>query len=536
MTADLVIANADVVTMDPLNAFAEAVAVRNGRIVAAGSNAAIAAFAGADTTTVDAGGATLLPGLQDTHIHLQDGGLDLAQNAPLWDVRCEDELVAALQRHAQIYRGPFVIGTGWQPGVFTDATLTRHVLDRAVGDRPLMIYDSGYHNACLNTLACEAIGAVRGASDPPNGRFVRDDSGAPTGMLHEDACVFARERLPRRTEDDYFEGLLAGQAHCNANGITGVLDAQVMDRHCAIYRRMEEAGKLTVRVAATAMAHAHETLATVLERLRRYRQAYRSDLFKVNSAKFFLDGVLENRTAAMLAPYSDAAGGNAPLMFEPQQILDWFAAVDAERFQIHVHAIGDRAVRAALDGLAQARRLNGAWPSLHQIAHVQVIDPADVARFGELDAMANLQALWARHEPDIPDFTMAMVGPERAPMVYAFRSLIDAGAPFCLSSDWPVSSLNPFEIMETAMTRQTPDTRQQGEPFFAEQRLSAQHCLQGYTVNAAAAAWRAASTGSLQAGKFADMTLIDRNPLRIAPSQVGKTKVLATWLGGRQVH
>ena len=536
MKADLIIRNADIITMDPLNPRAEAIAVKDGRILAAGSNLAVDGYAGQQTRTVDAGGATLLPGLQDTHIHLQDGGLDLAQNAPLWDVRSEGELIAVLKQHGHLYSGPFVIGTGWQPGVFTDANLTRHVLDQAVSDRPLMVYDSGYHNACLNTKACEMIGAIKGSPDPHNGHFVRDAAGVPTGMLHEDACYFARERLPRRTEDDFYEGLMAGQAHCNANGITGVLDAQVMDRHCNVYRRAEEAGKLTVRVASTAMVYAHETLKATLERLRRYRKAHRSDLFKVHSAKFFLDGVLENRTAAMLEPYSDAAGGNAPLMFEPQQILDWFTAIDAERFQIHVHVIGDRAIRAALDGMEAARKANGEWPGLHQLAHVQVIDPADLPRFRQLGAMANMQALWARYEPDIPDFTMDMVGPLRGPWVYAFRSMIDAGAPNCLSSDWPVSSLNPFEIMETAMTRQLPDTRQQAEPFFPEQRMTAFECVKAYTVHAAAAAWRSGSTGSLEPGKFADMVLVDRNPLKIEAQQVSKTIVNATWLGGVQVY
>lgn len=536
MKADLIVRNADIITMDPLNPQAEAIAVRDGRILAAGSGLNIDAFSGPRTRTVDARGATLLPGLQDTHIHLQDGGLDLAQNAPLWDVRSEAELISALKHHAGKYSGPFVIGTGWQPGVFTDANLTRNVLDQAISDRPLMVYDSGYHNACLNTKACQMIGALEGAPDPHNGHFVRDAAGVPTGMLHEDACYFARDRLPKRTEHDFHEGLMAGQAHCNANGITGVLDAQVMDRHCNVYQRAEGEGKLTVRVAATAMVYAHETLEVTLERLRGYRKAYNSDLFKVHSAKFFLDGVLENRTAAMLEPYSDAAGGNAPLMFEPQQILDWFTAIDADRFQIHVHVIGDRAIRAALDGMEAARKANGDWPSLHQLAHVQVIDPADVPRFRKLGAMANMQALWARYEPDIPDFTMDMVGHVRGPWVYAFRSLIDAGSRYCLSSDWPVSSLNPFEIMETAMTRQLPDTRQQAEPFFPEQAMTAIECVKAYTTHAAAAAWRSADTGSLEPGKFADLVLIDQNPLKVKPAQVSKTKVRATWLGGNQVY
>ncbi len=182
----------------------------------------------------------------------------------------------------------------------------------------------------------------------------------------------------------------------------------------------------------------------------------------MHSAKFFLDGVIENRTAAMIAPYSDAAGGNAPLMFEPRQIAEMFAAFDAARFQIHVHAIGDMATRAALDGMEAAQGRNGAWPGLHQIAHIQFIDPADIARFHALGVMANVQPLWARHEVSVDDLSVPVVGPERAKWIYAFRSLRDAGARMALSSDWGVSTLNPFEIIETAVTRQPPRRERHG--------------------------------------------------------------------------
>lgn len=209
----------------------------------------------------------------------------------------------------------------------------------------------------------------------------------------------------------------------------------------------------------------------------------------MHSAKFFLDGVVENRTAAMIAPYADT-GGNAPLMFDPAQINEMFTAFDAARFQIHVHAIGDLATRAALDGMQAARQANADWPSLHQIAHIQFIDPADIPRFRALGVMANVQPLWARHEASVTDIAVPAVGAERAQFIYAFRSLLDAGAQMALSSDWGVSTLNPFEIIETAVTRQPPHKEGDCTAFLPGQRISRAEAVAGYTTAAAAAAWR----------------------------------------------
>jgi predicted amidohydrolase YtcJ len=259
-------------------------------------------------------------------------------------------------------------------------------------------------------------------------------------------------------------------------------------------------------------------------------------MFHIHSAKFFLDGVLENRTGAMISDYSDATGGNAPLMFLYPQILELFAAFDAARFQIHVHVIGDMAVRAALDGLEAARKANGPWPSLHQLAHVQCIDPADIPRFHELGAMANIQPLWARHEPSVTDVALPMVGEDRGKWMYAFRSLIDAGAGYALSSDWGVSTLNPFEIMETAITRQPPGRPRTHPVFLPEQRMTREECLKGYTTFAAAAAWRSVDTGSLSVGKYADLIVLDRDILTCDVYDIGATQVLLTLLAGRAVH
>lgn len=533
-TPDLIVRNADIRTLDGLAPRAQALAISNGRVLALGSNDDMAHMAGPGTRVVDAGGRLVLPGFQDTHIHLQDSGQRFAQSADLTGARTIGELQRKLSEAAGNGHG-WVKGGGWYSGVFSAANLDRRVLDAAVPDRPCYIASSDGHNACVNSLACEAIGLHPGMPDPPNGEFVLDVNGEPTGMLYESATDWATERMPKPSEDDFAQGVLYGQALCNRHGITGVIDAMVEERHARVYRGLDRNGKLTVRVGATAKVHPREGVAEALERLSAMRAGNAGDMLAIHSAKFFLDGVLENRTAAMLEPYSDAAGGNAPLMFEFEHMKALFAALDAARFQIHVHAIGDAAVRAALDGLEHARRLNGEWPSLHQIAHVQCIDPSDIPRFRQLGAMANIQALWARNEPSVADVAMPMIGPERGRLMYAFRSLIGAGAPFAISSDWGVSTLNPFAIIETAVTRQPP-----GKPsvpvFNPEQRMTIEEGVAGYTLAAAAAAWRATSTGSLSPGKHADLIVLDRDIFQCPAHEIGATNVLLTLVGGNEAY
>lgn len=534
---DLIVVNADIVTMDPLMPRAAALAATGGKVSALGSTAEIRALAGASTRIVDAGGRLVLPGFQDTHIHLQDSGYHYGMTANLDDARTLAELRDILAAFAaERTGGGWVNGVGWYTGIFTDHNLDRHVLDAAVPDRPCFILASDGHNACINSKAIEAIGLGKGTADPLNGHFVLDAAGVPTGMLHESAVDWVTDRMPEVTDADYADGVRYGQALCNRHGITGVLDALVEERHARVYRSLAEAGDLTVRICATAKVFPEEATADALARVEALRRANRMDMFRIHSAKFFLDGVLENRTAVMLEDYSDAAGGNAPLMFGHDQVKELFIAFDAARFQIHVHAIGDGAVRAALDGLEAAKVQNGLWPSLHQIAHIQCIDPADIPRFAELGAVANVQPLWARHEPSVTDVALPMVGQARGNRMYAFRSLIDAGAMHALSSDWGVSTLNPFQIMETALTRQPPRKSGDHPVFLSDERLTREQCIKGYTTHAAASAWRAGTTGSLSVGRFADLIVLDRDILTCDVYDIGDTEVLLTMLGAREVH
>jgi predicted amidohydrolase YtcJ len=237
---------------------------------------------------------------------------------------------------------------------------------------------------------------------------------------------------------------------------------------------------------------------------------------------------------AMLAPYADPPGGNADLMFTPAQIAELFPTLDALRFQIHVHAIGDLAARAALDGFALARARNGDWPSQHQLAHLQVVDPADIPRLAALGVTANIQPLWARYDPDVPDVALDMIGPAREPLTYAFRRMLDAGAAIAMGSDWPVTTLNPFEIIETTVTRRAQTGNRPA--FWPAEALTVAEAVAGYTSGAATACWRGDSTGRLLPGFSADLIVLDRDIFACPAAEIGGAEVLLTLFKGRAVH
>lgn len=529
--ADLLLHNADIRTMDPARPRAHWLLARQGRIAALGTGTPPPEAA----ERIDAGGRLVLPGFQDAHVHLLSGGVDLVTAAPLHDVQDEGALLDTLARHAAARPDlPLVIGAGWQPGLFGDHNLTAAVLDRVVAGRPALAYDSSYHNACLNTRALDMAGVTADTPDPPNGHILRDATGRATGMLHEEAIPWALDRLPGLSDRQWMEGLLQGQAHANAHGLTGVLDPRITAQEHRVYRRAQAAGRLTLRVAGAGLVTAADSPARAVARLSRMRAQAPGPEYHLHSAKIFMDGVFENRTAALNAPYADD-GGNAPCMVSQRKTQGLFTALDAARLAIHVHVIGDAAAARALDGLAAARAANGPWPAAHQLAHLQLTDAAALDRLPDL-AMANIQPLWARYDPVVPDIALDMIGAGRLPFTYALRRMLDAGAGYCLSSDWPVSTLNPFEIIETAVTRQARLADHPRPPFLPDQALTVAECVAGYTVHAARACWRGGFTGQLRPGWSADLVVLDQDLYTCPPQRIGDTRVLLTLFKGMAVH
>ncbi|MBV9831401.1 MAG: amidohydrolase, partial [Marmoricola sp.] len=433
----------------------EAVVVRDGRIASVGE-----VPAGAEV--VDVQGGLLSPGFVDAHVHAVQGGLELTR-CNLAEGRTREDYLATIAAYAASHPElPWILGGGWAMAAFPGGTPTAADLDAVVPDRPVFLPNRDHHGAWVNSRAMEVAGITRDSPEPPHGRYERDADGRPTGTLHEGAMDVVAPHLPHITGEQYYAGLLAGQAYLHSLGVTGWQDAIVgeyggMDDPGPTYLEAARRGDLTAHVVGALWWDrdaGEEQVGSLVDR----RASLTHGRFRATSIKVMQDGVAENFTAALTSPYLDRHGrptGNSGHSFvEPEALRRYVARLDAEGFQVHVHAIGDRAVREALDAFeglpvdAQDRSLRR-----HHVAHLQVVHPDDAARFGALGIAANLQALWACLDDQMVDLTLPFLGEERAAWQYPFAALHRGGAPLVAGSDWPVSTPNPLEAIHVAVNR-----------------------------------------------------------------------------------
>jgi predicted amidohydrolase YtcJ len=534
---DLIIAGGWVRTMDPSMPSAEAVAIRGARIVAVGTEEDAGAAVGPAADLIRIPGGLVLPGFQDAHVHPPSSGLER--------LRCDlngsleaKEYVRMMGEYAAAHPDqPWIVGGGWWPGAFPGGLPRREALDAVVPDRPVYLPNRDGHGAWVNTRALELAGIEGRTPDPPDGRIERDVStGEPSGVLHEGAMDLVERLLPETTAEEWERAILEAQGYLHSLGITAWQDAWVKPEQLGPYLSLLERGDLTARVVAALWWERDRGLEQIGDLIERRDRAAAAGL-DARTVKIMLDGVCENFTAHMLEPYLDASGRpteNRGLRFVDRETLR--AAVtrlDAEGFQVHFHAIGDGAVRDALDAVEAARRANGPRDTRHHIAHIQVIHPDDVPRFGRLGVVANAQTLWACHEPQMDDLTIPFLGPDRASWQYPFRALIDAGATLACGSDWSVSSPDPFLQMHTAVTRVSPE-EPDAPPFLPEQRLTPEEALTGFTQGSAYVNRLEDRTGVLRPGALADLVLADHDPFEDGP--IADARVVLTMVGGRVVY
>ena len=404
-TADLVFTNGAVYTVDAARSWAEAVAVKDGRIAAVGARPDVEELIGAGTEVVDLRGRMLLPGFQDAHVHPVLGGLDMLQ-CDLHDAGSLSEYERIIRAYADAHpEVPWIVGGGWSMDVFPGGTPTKDVLDRLVPDRPVFLPNRDGHSAWVNSRALEVAGITRDTPDPADGRIERGGAGEPTGTLHEGAMSLVGDRAPSPTPEEMYEGLLKGQAYLHSLGITGWQDAIVgADDHANnldAYLRAGTSGDLTARVIGALWWDRKRGLEQI-DDLVALRDRGTSGRFAATSVKIMQDGVCENFTAAVLEPYLDADGqptDNRGISFvDPELLKEAVTRLDALGFQVHFHSLAERAVREALDAVEAARIANGVSDHRHHLAHIQVVHPDDIPRFRQLDAVANAQPLWAAHE------------------------------------------------------------------------------------------------------------------------------------------
>lgn len=506
--------------------------MRSGRIVALGE-ADVAAAIGPRTEVVRLDGRMLLPGFQDAHAHPIFGGLVRAR-CDLTAANSAAECLRLIGAHGG--RG-WLLGGGWEPALFPGGAPTAAALDEVTGDRPAYLVNCDHHSAWVNSAALRLAGVDERTPDPADGWIERDESGRPTGTLHEGATALVARVLPEPEPGEYAAALADAQQLLHAHGITGWQDAIVGSYlgyadTLDTYAEMDRAGKLTARVQGALWWDRGRGPEQIPELVAR-RDAARGNRFRAEHVKIMADGVCENLTAAMLQPYtgSDRCGLS---YLSAEALADAVVRLDAAGFGVHFHAVGDRAVRDALDAVEAARRANGTSGLRHQIAHLQVVREADVQRFAELGVTANVQAAWAINDAAMTELTVPQLGEERAGRQYPFRSLLETGAALAAGSDWPVTELDPLAGVHAAVNRAERGTGM--APFMPEQALGLDEALAAHTTGAARANGFAAETGSLELGKAADLVVLDRDLRAVPPEEIGFAQVEMTFAGGVLVY
>lgn len=543
--ADLILAGGPVFTSRAVRSRPTAVAVRDGRIIAVGHDEVLA-LAGPATERVDLAGRMLVPGFQDAHVHPAWAGVDLLR-CDLSDLSSAPAYLERIDAYARANPDlPWILGGGWSMPAFPGGTPTAAALDTVVGDRPAYLPNRDGHGAWVSSAALRLAGIDEHTPDPADGRIERDADGRPTGTLHEGAMTLVASLLPATTDQELYDGLLLAQSRLHAFGITAWQDAIIGDvgdggDPSAAYVRAAGEGSLTARVVGALWWDRRRGLEQIPELLER-RERLMTDRFRPTSIKIMQDGVAENYTASMTEPYCDGHGhhtDNSGISFVPADVLLPAAAqLDAAGFQLHFHAIGDRAVREALDAVEHAIAVNGRNDHRHHIAHIQVIHPDDIARFRELGVVANMQALWAALEAQMVELTLPFLGEPRSSWQYPFGDLHRAGATLCAGSDWAVSTPDPMAAIHVAVNRLIPEGyREDSEEhpvFLPEQRIDLGTALTAYTAGSAYVN-HLDDTGSIRVGALADLAVLDRDPFAGKPDEIGATRVLQTFVDGQRV-
>lgn len=541
--ADIILHHARIYTVDSDQSWAEAIAIKNGRISFVGSDQDVKSHQGKNTQLVDMKGKFILPSFQDVHIHPVAGGVAKTTGCPIFDM---GGLKLILEKIARCVKDDsdslHISGYGWSWDDFSeDNPPHKAMLDKIDSSRPLFFGDSDGHTLILNTAALAFAGITADTPDPEGGMIGRDPkTGELTGLLMEDSGMnLLLSKMPKITSNELKQGLLMAQSYLHSLGITAIQDAIVqVNAHNAfaslpVYKDMADSGELELRVVAALYWDPSKGMSQVAE-LQAARKQYSAGRLQATSVKFWADGILESYTAKMLEPYTDSPDSFGLLMVPHKQLLSATTIMDKLGFQLHIHAIGTATVRYALDAIEAAQIANGKRDARHHIAHVQLVHPDDIPRFGSLDVTANFQPFWAYGDSYVIDINAPQLGPERMEWMYPIGSIAKNGGRLAFGSDWSVSTANPFPAMEIAITRQDPETSTT-EVFNPDERITLKQAIAGYTIGAAYTNFLDDDTGSIEEGKYADLIVVDRNLFEIPVSEISEANVLVTLLEGKEV-
>ncbi len=532
--AETVFRNGAVYLVDAARSWAEAVAVRHGRIVYIGSDAGLKPWIGPETRSIDLHGKMLLPGFHDSHVHLVAGGIELSECDINGMFGVEQILVAVRQFAERHPEKKWIKGGGW-PLTVEDGNPHKSLLDNIISDRPVILDAFDGHSSWVNSRALEIAGITKDTPDPPRGRIERDpNTREPTGTLRESASRLVINKIPPYTHDEHVSGLRRGLEMANRFGITSVQEASVGEQHLNAFAELDRSNELTVRTVAAMRIDPARPMSS-LPQLVEWREKYRGKRLRTTAVKIYQDGVIESRTAALLEPYLGGTDERGWLNLEPEVLKPLASELDRLGFQIHIHAIGDRAIQSSLDAFEFARACNGSRDSRHHIAHIELFDPPDIGRFRRLGVIANFQPMWASADQYIVKMTEPILGPQRSRWLYPIRSVANTGAVIACGSDWPVSSMNPLEAIQIAVTRRGLE-ESPGSAWIPEEVVDLPVMLAGYTINGAFLNFEERETGSIEVGKAADLIVLDRNLFEVPNQEIHGVKVLLTLLEGREVY
>ncbi|MBA3322731.1 MAG: amidohydrolase [Pyrinomonadaceae bacterium] len=531
MKADLVIINANVRTMDGQRPAAEAVAIYGNRIAAIGTTEEVRRLAGAETKMIDARGALVLPGFNDSHVHFLDGGAHLA-SVQLRDAVTPAEFAERIRRFAETTpKGRWITGGDWDHERWPGAPLpTKELIDKHTPETPVFVNRLDGHMSLANSAALKLAGVTKETKDPPGGLIVRDPlTGEPTGVLKDAAMSFVYAKLPAPSVDEQLAAARAATAHAASFGVTSVQDMSA-GNDVGIYQTLAARGELKTRIYAVSPLAAWQRLAAT-----GVRAAFGGEMLRIGGLKGFADGSLGSTTALFFEPYTDAPANRglpSDEMFPEGAMLKRVRDADRAGLQIMIHAIGDSANDHILSAFEQVTKEHGARDRRFRIEHAQHLRAQDIPRFARAGVVASMQPY---HAIDDGRWAEKRIGPERAKTTYAFRSLIDAGATLAFGTDWYVAPLDPLLSIYGAVTRRTLDGKNP-QGWVPEQKITVEEAVRAYTVGSAYAEFAESYKGTITPGKLADIVILNQDIFRVEPNEIEKTKVRMTIMDGKIVY
>ena len=535
-TADTIITNARVYTVNPKQKWADAIAVRADKIIFVGDAKSADSYKGPSTKVIDAKGKLVLPGFTDCHVHFMSGSLGLTQ-VDLNGANTVEEIQKRVKDYAAAHPTlPWITGMGWQYPTFGPTALpNKKILDDVMADRPVYLVAYDGHSSWANSKALSMAGIDRNTPDPPNGKIVRDANGDATGALKEAAGDLVERLMPKPTREERLTALRKGLHEANRLGVVRVHSAGGDFEYLDLYDELRKNGELTVRQYIAYFLDPPELKPEAIEKIEQARKKYNDEWISGGVVKTMLDGVVEAHTAAMLGTYADDTSQSGRLFWDPDKYKQAVAELDKRGLQIFTHAIGDRAVRLALDAYENAQKTNHSTDDRPRIEHIETITAEDIPRFGKLGVIASFQPLHTDPNEDTLKVWAVAAGPDRVSRAWPWRSVETTGGKLAFGSDWPVVTISPWPGVQNALTRQTAE----GEPaggWVPKERISIEDAVRGYTLGAAFAGRREKTEGSLETGKLADLIILSKDLFTIEPPDILNEEVLVTMVGGKVVY